>query len=987
MSLSPTLQREVAGHFGRVKRRALTRALLRGVMIGLALSCAWIVLAATWIGPVASILDSGVIWLGAMGLLAGAAWWIAAPGETASVRHSAGLIDQATPGLGSRALTAFELLSNTTVNSGFSSTLAEAHAQQAVADLRELPVQRVVQLDWTRDRSMWAALAVNLVALSWLLVSPQLQLGLHALLHPSPTDGSGAQVGDVVERVTLRLKFPSYLRRAQETIEDAAKVEVPRGTHIEITIATRLDADAAELNVSKVDLPLSSSQARNFHGSFVARESGPLSIRLHRKHTWFRDRTTRELVTIADAPPQVAIVTPVEGSVVAPEAAIDLQVRASDDAGLATLDLVSAGPDGRQQRRRLWTARGEQSALTVDERSVMLVSDLLAKPGDVVSLWIEAADQSAFEGPNHTRSAVVHIEIASDAGEKLQVRQALRELLDHMVEALAVRLEQPPVADELDSRRRNQRLSDKGRTLIDALDTWLNALPNTDAIKRTDRDALRAMRARHRRLLTEEQVLYGQTLAPLPARSLADRHSVEALEGDTLFLADLLGRAHLSEAEALAAELGQIQKQLSELMKRLESTDDAQARAEMLAAIARARTRLTRLMESLAQLADHVPGEFVNADALQAKSGQNTLSSMEEALQRNDLKAAEEQLAALTRDVDALQQALRDGTLSFTQDRFGERNQALEAARSELAALTQEQQRLAQRSGDRLNQLSERWAKRHGTGSVTPALQAKAKAAREAVAAIDRSTLGSLETQALDRVSQRVSDTTSALGAGDILEAERMASLAADHAQELERDLDIMRRMFPGARGETARNAERAQRATRAIESLQSALQQQAPDVSSEMNGEDQQALRGDVDPQQRTRAGTGSLAETLEGKGGNAPLHQEGAQNLRNAERSMQQAERALRGGDPEAAASAQSDARDALQAAQESMREESSGQRGGRGEQEGNDMGSGHVRIPEQNQSASHALRQKLIEGMRAARPRGYEQATERYYRELLE
>jgi len=866
-----------------------------------------------------------------------------------------------------------------------------AHADQTLLELQSLPIPRVVPFGLRRDRLVLLSLSSLLLALTLAAASPRVRHGLNALIHPSPLDARGARIGAVVQQLALRLHYPAYLARADGTLTDASEFQVPRGTTVELTIDTRIDADALELSVANVALPLAAVSARQFRGSFVARDSGTIEIRLHEAERWLRDRTPRSIITLTDSAPTIELVAPGDGTVIAPDAAFGLGYRASDDSGLMTVELVISAPGGREVRRRLWTSIGNAAPqVALSEEVTLLASELMAKPGDTVALWLEATDRSAFDGPNRSRSAKVRVEIASDAGNKLELRNALRDVLDRALDALAERLEHGPGVDDAAAMQRHRNVSRVTGSLVDSLETWVQTARASSVIARGDQSAMVSMRTRHRHMLTEEQGLHGPRLAALTQRTAVDRRAIADLERDALFVSDLLGRAHLAEAEALAAELAQIRQQLTDLMKRMESSDDPEARKEMMTAIARAQERLARLMQSLAALADHVPGEFVNADALRSKSADNALSAMAKAMQDNDLKTAEQKLADLTREVDELQQALRDGTLSFTQDRFGERNQAMEAARSELAALSEEQQRLAQRSGQMLQRLGERWSAQHGADAHTEGLQAKARAAREALDGIDRSALGGMEAQALDRVSQRLSDTSSALESGDLRGADQMAGLAADSAEELERDLDIMRRMFPGARGETARNADRARRARSAIDGLRSSIGQRAPDVTSAMNEADGRELRADADPQQNVRNGTNRLAQSLEGgpDGSNGtPLHQEGAHGLRAAERAMQRAEQALRRGDPESAATDQTAAGEALEAAREAMQEQNGGERGGGDRSGGGDPSHGHVRIPAERSTAAQALRKKLIEGMRDARPRGYESAVERYYRELLE
>jgi len=996
----PDLQGNLSKYLARVRRRALGVELVRGVLVGIGAAATTVLLAAVWVGAVSPTWFSVLAAMTSAATLGGIAWRVARPNTLASRAWLGTKLDAVSAGLGSRTLSAVELTQGPP-QIGHSLDLVHAHATHAWEQLRLVPVEQVVPMNLARDSRIHVSAALLAAVCLVSVGSSRVRLGLAALVHPSPLDETGARLGDVVKGLEVRLRFPSYLNRADETLTDVHELQVPRGTHLEVVAESRINSDEVELRVAKVALPLQPQQeSRRYAGTFVARESGLIAVRLRDGGSWVQDRQERRLMVTADAPPVVEFVAPTEGEVVAADAILGVEYRTSDDAGLASVELVVRGPAGLEQRRRLWSSGHVGPAQRqLNERATLLASELMARPGDVVTLWLEATDHSAIAGPNLTRSLPRHVEIASDAGDKQKLREGLREVLDRALDALADRLEEAPATEANAARRRYQNAADKTQSFISTLSSW-NRFAQSQTINttsgpvaRADLEAMRTMQSRHRQLAVEEAQLHEARLAALGQRAAVDARCVSALERDTLFVSDLLGRTHLAEAEALTAELDQLRKQLTELMAQMESSDNAQAKVEILAAIQRAQSRLAKLMQSLASLSDHVPSEFVNADALRPDSASGSLSKMEAALNANDLAGAQEQLAALSRDVEELQRALRDGSMSFTNERFGPRNEALNAARAELASLTEQQQRLAARSGERLKRLSERWQEQHGPNPMTQSLQAKAAAAREALDTIDRKNLGGAEAQALDRVAQRLSDTAAALKTGDLLEAQRMAELASDDARALQHDLDIMGRMFPGPRGETAQNAARAKRATSSIDALRSSLQRSAPDLAAEMNEGDQRAVRGDADPQQHLREDTDRLAQTLEGTPEGSPLHGEGAQSLRNAERAMQRAERALRGAEPAAAASAQEEARDALQAANDAMRGDpsrgqgdgdSQGQQSG---QDGNDGSRGHVQLPEHARQNAQARRQKLLDGMRDPTPRGYESAVERYYRELLE
>ena len=203
--------------------------------------------------------------------------------------------------------------------------------------------------------------------------------------------------------VLMRATYPAYLGRQPEGLPIGEPARVPQGTVIELAgrastalRSVRLAADGDTLNLGVNE--------RAFSGKFEAKRSG--------RFTWLAAGTAGpiadlplpiELDVVADSAPHVELVSPVVDTVVAADDRVTLHATASDDHGIARVEVVSwrataSGTDAPV------SDRVSDATATVWEGSPVLdLSQRALEPGDALHVKVVATDNSpwAQKGPDH----------------------------------------------------------------------------------------------------------------------------------------------------------------------------------------------------------------------------------------------------------------------------------------------------------------------------------------------------------------------------------------------------------------------------------------------------------------------------------------------------------------------------------------------------------------------------------------------------------
>jgi hypothetical protein len=971
-----------------LRRRALALYTLRASCAALGLGGLALVIVGGLAGPVVTPLFARVALslLGALfaGILIAGLWPLGKLRGAGSTRLIAGR----EPVLASRVRSALELQQDGTG----SQQLIAAHAAAVRDALSRVPPEEVVPLREVRHPSSVAGLGAGLLAAVLLAGSDAARNGAQAMLSPARVRGDGVRVAEVIEGVTARLVYPSYLGKEAEQIENPTELRAPRGTTVELAISPRLPARQGSLRLGSDAIRMSAAPAEKLFARFVVRDSGKLGLRIHSGGHWYEDATARTVHAIPDEKPVAKLDPPLSGTTVEVQDAIAMRYRAEDDHGLSIVELVIQLPDATEQRRRLWSSLGSDAPQRSLEAETQLVpAELGAQPGDVLMLWLEARDGDVVSGPNAGISKSVTLEMATDAQQISLKVPLLREVLDGALDSLADRLDAVlPATSELASQR-----VDELRGVADAwlgkLQTLLAATRKTSGGTGIDADQLDGVLDRMRRELGRETMLARGGARAIKAWADADQRVVAEHERDVLLLSEMLAQALVDEARALTQELSELKQHIAELLKKLRADNSPEAQRELLAEIGRAQRRLRDLAQSLARLSNKVPSEFINREALPQNDAHDTLQDLRASVESGDLDSAERQLEQLQQEIDQLAQGIESGGTRFREAHFGARDRALDAARKQLAELGSEQSRLAQRTRDMLDRAADR-AQSAGQAKTSAEMQRAADDLNDELGRLLESDPGSPERPWLERARDRMRDAADAMRTSDLAEARRMARQAHSTLEQAAQSLEQDARMFPGHRGEARERARNAAAAADKLGKLAGQLDKALPQLGQYVGENERRQLRGDTDPQRQTRQKAERLGQEF-GKGpDDVPLSPQGERELQRAAEAMRRAEQALERGDPQAAGLAQEEAGERLSQLEEAMQQKGkAAPQPQRGERRDGGQGSmradGPVRIHGADEfSGPTQLRRKLLDAMREPAPQEYKSAVERYYEELL-
>ncbi len=969
---------------------------LRGVGLSLGAGSVCFTLAAFLVGPVVPTVAAVAAWLAVGVAFTFALAFALRPARALLGAGAARLLERRDPALASMARSAIEL---SATPSGAPELIA-AHLREVESRIAKIPPATVTPWAQLRSPIVLGAVLSGVTALALTLASDRATAGAFALLHPGARDVGGVHLADVVTDVRAELAFPTYLARDAETSDEPTTLTAPRGTTVHWSARARLPLSRATLDVAGARVPLELDGDR-WSARFVVRESGALRVDVRDDEGRpLRDALARSVLAVVDLTPEIAWTEPALELPVALDEPVVQGFVAVDDHRLSELWLVIDAGGGAIDRRSIAHPEGPSHPGVVRLSAV----ELDARPGDTISYWIEASDLDDVSGPNVGRSETRVLRVASASTERAEALADLEGARDAGLDALADRLELPvtlppsaePTAegapDEAARARHRatsasstafaERLAALGREPLEGFDAGV-----------VDPSVLAAMARRLGRALADEARAYGPRLGPEAARRASDESLVTMLEDQTLFLDDLLARARIDDAASIARELDALRREMTSLLAELRRTDSPEARAALLAALRRAQARAAELAQRIAAMGNDVPSEFLNTDALPQRETQDALRAMQDAIENDDLDAAERALADLERQIEAMAGALSGAEGELADARFGPRERAMAEAMDALAGLETEQRGLAERSEGLRRDAAERALEAAGAAAAEAArgLAERAGRARDALDAIPEDALGPYDREMLDRVRQRLTDVEDTLRAGDLGEARRMAAEAHADATGLARDLELSALMFAGRDGQVADAARNAQRASQSTRELSERLEDVLPRLGEHLADEERQQLRGDAPRQTATNEAAQRLAEAFRAEPDGQPLSPESADAVDEARTAMDRARRALEQGEPVEATRAQQEAARRLTELREELERQSDpppdGGGGGGGGADGRPSNGRRVEIPGQSDGSELAdRRRRVLDGMRRAAPRGYEESVRRYYEELL-
>ena len=967
---------------GPIRRRAALFRVGRVLLTGLAALGLSATLAGWVLGPLPHAALLGACWTVVVGAMISAAW---RPMTELLALHGMGavsLLRPIDPALASAARSAWELARRPGI--GASASLAAAHEQRVRERLGALRPEAVVRARRELGGAALPSLGLMLLAAVIALSSGRARAGMFALTHPLATSRADLPIASVVESFDARVVYPAYLNREPLSVPAATRLDVPVGSTVEVRVIPRIRARRLEITIGERHLA-GTREGDGFGASFlVSEDTSIVVIVTDEGGRAVRDSDRRALHAVPDAAPVVQLLSPESDETIDPDDLFLVSYGVTDDVGVVDVDLVLTPPDGRERRRRLQSLSPSLQTVTGD--TTLEASDLGIEPGDHVGLRIEAHDANDVTGPGVGRSDTRTLTLASESTRRQGDIEDLQVVRDVTLGALADRLEVPVQADETATLTRFANGSAQVTTLLAALGR-LSFAARVGESARTDAPIYAGMMTRLRRVIGAERRSIEPHMADVEARVATDRAVQTELEDDVLTLSDMLARARVEDAAAIARELEQLRREIASLLRELARAPSDEARAALLTAIGRAEQRLGELRARLGAMGTSAPQEFGNVGEAEARQTQEALDTMRESLLAGDLDAAARALTDLEQQIDGIARALGQGESSFAEAHFGERDRALAEAMDALQGLEAEERELASGSSNARTEAAHAALETLGDRGAGRAqgLSEQAQAVGAAFEAIQPSHLGETERDERARARQRLQDVADALASGDLGEASRMAEEADTEADELSRDLGLEALMFPGRDGETASAARAAQDAARRTRELRSAIDRAIPDLREHLSEPSRRALQADAPRQGAAADAAQRLADRFEHGPDGEPLVPDVGGDLRSIRELMNEARASREQQEPADAADAEGEAARRLSELRHRLEEDAQHRRGDSSSGGSRSELGRPVEIPEDHEGPME-LRRRLLDAMNEGAPAGYDDAVRRYYEGLL-
>jgi hypothetical protein len=389
-------------------------------------------------------------------------------------------------------------------------------------------------------------------------------------------------VGDVAIRAT----YPSYLGRPPETIPVGESVPVPRGTALAISGRASTALSRVGL-VNERDTLTLDPDGHSFSGRLRALRSG--------QWAWYAAGmqgaigelpSPLELEVIPDSVPQVEILGPASDTVVLADASVPIRAAATDDHGIASVELVSRRrlANGREMPEVVQPLGAPRAPAWSGVPSLELAPRGL-QPGDQVVVRVVATDNSPWKQSGASRELVLRVPSLSEQ------RERARTLADSTVARItAAAKSERDLAQRTDeaSRSRADRVSTRSQS-----SDW----SSSDEAASQPR-SMSYQSAEQAKTLAEEQRDLQQRVQQAQRDAGALRDQLRAAGVLDSSLTQQLRDVQRLLQDALTPEL---QQQLSELMNatnRLSAEDTRRA----LANLARQQEQLRQQLERSAEM-------------------------------------------------------------------------------------------------------------------------------------------------------------------------------------------------------------------------------------------------------------------------------------------------------------------------------------------------------------------------------------------------
>jgi hypothetical protein len=211
-----------------------------------------------------------------------------------------------------------------------------------------------------------------------------------------------------VTRIDLRYRYPEGLGLEPRVEEDGGDIYGPSGTTVDLTIVTDKPVTTGALAMGDGTRVSLAGQATRLSASLPIRADGAYRVALTDIDGLENPGDTEYFIRMLnDRPPDVRVMRPGGDRQVTPLEEVEIEARAEDDFGVASLELIFQTPGQKDTVVPFPTTR----AASASGRHLIQLESLGVRPGDFVTYHARARDVGQGRRGAETRSDIFFLEV------------------------------------------------------------------------------------------------------------------------------------------------------------------------------------------------------------------------------------------------------------------------------------------------------------------------------------------------------------------------------------------------------------------------------------------------------------------------------------------------------------------------------------------------------------------------------------------------
>jgi hypothetical protein len=495
-----------------------------------------------------------------------------------------------------------------------------------------------------------------------------------------------------IANLQLLLYPPAYSALGSTAVPEGS-VEGLKGSTIRLDALTTKEVVKAEIVMDdgkKIPLKI---DGRKLQGNLVLFQSQSYRIMVEDAHGFRNAPIQYALKVKPDGFPTVDLLQPTADLEINGDEVLTLEYSARDDFGIAEIALIVKLGD---REDKITLEKEAAKRLIVRDQYRWDLGRLALREGDEAVFFLQVFDNDTISGPKIGTSRTARLKLKNLRGEHQQIAEMVQDLNKRMVDLLGDHLE-TPLPGEKPAAPSDRAAQQFEQNLADAIQRTEEIMRRTEKDRMSDFATWTDLQALKRNLeFTKDDLLRKQEQAATADDKLAARDEIATeLERMSLLSEEIGKRMKAQDLAATAQDLARSQERLMDSLDKLQSGDkNLDALMKQIADLSKT---LEALQRAAAQLAQQMPDDFMNPEAMQGlgfDDMQRALDEIRKKLREGDLEGARRLARELFNQMAQMVAALQNAQRSAMASSMGRMQGEMQRQQNELQDIAREQQEI-----------------------------------------------------------------------------------------------------------------------------------------------------------------------------------------------------------------------------------------------------------------------------------------------------